>query len=272
MATTLVVMREEYGPNVYPLYKDLIHEPFMPNNNGIGYKGVLLLDKKEDKIQCSLCGNWYSFLPSHIYKHHAMSVDDYRDEFEIRKGAPLCSKSFSKTSSDNAKRLGLKPPLSVKATHQTKEFRRKVSLAIRKERNKIMARNNYNLCDAQIGARLIVVRDIMDKKNVEELKMNEINKYDPSLVGFLQRKYKSWEEAAKAIKLKKIDGKKYEGSELIGLLRTYVLLNKRIPSVKDCKKENGIADNATYRRRFGSWRRAKMMAGLDQLLEEVKNG
>ncbi len=100
----------------------------------------------------------------------------------------------------------------------------------------------------------------------------------PYGVGVYKKLFGSWTNAKKEAQLdsllKEIGGKLPEEEKRINLidsLREYVMKNKKIPLAKDKKTDTGLSFSIrTYKNHFGSWNRAKMMAGLDQLLAEIK--
>lgn len=64
---------------------------------------------------------------------------------------------------------------------------------------------------------------------------------------------------------------KYSDEYLINLLRDWTIKNKRIPSTWDVIKDSGSMPNyMTFRKRFGTWEDVMKIAGLEQLLQEIK--
>jgi hypothetical protein len=265
MPATLNDIQAKYGDQVYPLYKDQMHEPYMENDNGIGYKGVVMYDEHEDKVQCSECGKWYKHLAPHIYFKHKKRVEQYKEEHGLYQKTPLCSKNFSIKMSNSATemvRTGWK---------SSSRFIKGVGPTIRRKRNKsdvMQYKNSHGLCDAQIASRLVVVREMSGKKKIEDLTSFDLQKYDQNLEAVIRNKYGNWALASKALGLKDVLGE-YNDANLIAKLRTFVINRGFIPFSSKLSKY-GLGNHHTYTKYFGSWRRAKMMAGLDQLLAEVK--
>lgn len=277
MPATLADIQKKYGESVYPLYKDQMHEPYMENDNGIGYKGVVMYDEHEDKVQCHICGKWFQFLPPHIAKFHKVTAKKYRDDGGINNTAALCSVNYSKQRSELAK--------SNAYNSISTQFKKGVpnhNYRAVKPKPKMMYKNKFGLCDAQIAARLVIVRDMCGKEDLADVISTDIEKYDRPLLAAICRKYGNYENASKALGLlylgKNSSGGKYgfkkvfNDSMLISGLRHFVIENERIPFARDLspKKGMGLPSQQVYIDNFGSWRRAKMMAGLDQLLAEVK--
>lgn len=57
------------------------------------------------KIQCKICGKEFDFLPPHLRKTHGVSVDAYRDAYQIPAGVALCSESYSQAHAEKIRRL-----------------------------------------------------------------------------------------------------------------------------------------------------------------------
>lgn len=266
MPATLADIQEKYGDSVYPLYKDQMHEPYMECENGNGYLGVVLYDRDQDKIISHLSGKPIKKInKSHLVKYGMNSFDEYRQKFGLNKNVPLQSVYISekqrhtavgnikakKMNDGGTKRMALKASkiAAIKATS-------------RPAKNTVMWKNKSGLCDAQIAARLTVIKEIVGSPNITS---GHVLKYDKKLY------YQVYEREG-GIKglLERLNiipaqewGHKYDDAFLLGRLRKFVLDNKRIPTSSDF-------DRGAFYKHFGSWRRAKMMAGLDQLLAEVK--
>jgi hypothetical protein len=241
----------------------------MENDNGIGYRGVVMYDEHEDKVQCHICGKWFQFLPAHIKDAHEITTDEYRDKNSLTKGVSLCSIGYSKKRSINAKngRYGeyvanLKKGRSIRPANKT------LSISTKKAKSTIGFKNQYGYCDDQIAAALIAVRVGAKKDRIEDLTIGDIQKYNRPLASYLLRQYKNTESVVKKFGLTEYNGVKFEDAELLEQLREFTRRYKRKPTNKD--RGVGVASYATYVRRFGSFRKAKMMAGLDQLLQEIK--
>lgn len=272
MPATLADIQRKYGDSVYPLYKDEMHAPYMENDNGIGYKGVVLYDEHEDKVQCAECGGWFKLLSSHIKVHQYENTDQYKDAHGLFRKVALCSKNDSATRRRNvsdARRVGKMGSwyadnlTGIKAT--SPEYKK----ATRSKTKKIQYKNQFGLCDAQIAARLVVVKEELGKDSVEQLTSSDIERLDKNLLSCLCYKYGNWELACNALGLKNVRGGKsfrIDDAHILAELRQYVRAYKKIPTSTTANR-NLIANSV---RHFGSWRRAKMMAGLDQLLAEIK--
>ena len=113
MSATLTDIKSKYkvefGKDVYPIFKEAIHEPFAENDTGYGYKAVVIRDDQE-LFQCSECGEFVENLSIHVHKHN-MKADDYKRKFGFGKRTALCSEAISNKFRINAK----KNPNNIKA-------------------------------------------------------------------------------------------------------------------------------------------------------------
>jgi hypothetical protein len=57
------------------------------------------------KIICLICGREFAFLPPHLTRAHGASVDDYRTEYQIPAGQPLCSSDYSAAHAAKMRRM-----------------------------------------------------------------------------------------------------------------------------------------------------------------------
>ena len=280
MPATLADIQKKYGDSVYPLYKG--EAPYMENDNGIGYKGVVMHDEDEDKVQCSECGKWFSDLGTHLGAHghssHGITVKDYREKHGLLTSVQLCSKRKSRLLSENMKKRWRRGDMD-NSLKNLEKGRVDHGEKIKASKQKMQHKNKFGYCDAQIAARIVIVRDQASKQDISNLAMSDIQKYDHPLYKALVRKYGSLKLAVGALGLSsRLRKKRYTDSEIIALLRNWVMEHKKIPAANDITaRKNPIKVGGGYNlgigtiyNHFGSWRRAKMMAGLDQLLQEVK--
>lgn len=93
-----------------------------------------------DRIQCLICGKWYIFLASHVWQTHGWTVDDYREEFGLNRGTPLCSQSYSDMHRDKCLRLNLVKNIEPYfVTSETSQMIRPKSIILRREAREAMA-------------------------------------------------------------------------------------------------------------------------------------
>lgn len=233
-----------------------------------GYIGMVLYDRAEDKVQCGICGEWFRSLGNHVFQKHGMTAKEYKDKFGLYYKTALCSKEVSKKRSEAI------PEQFVKYRKSKKHIEELV--VANKKRKKphrcgvMQGKNKHGLCDEQIKKRLLVVRNMSNKVEMSDVTISDVHKYDSPLHMHLISKYGKVKSVAERFNLLAGGRIKHQEIDLISKLRTFVLKNKKMIKTKDVDGNPNIPSVGTYQLRFGSWRRAKMMAGLDQLLAEVK--
>ena len=203
-----------------------------------------------------------------------MGITEYRDKNQLFRNTALCSKGHSRKRSKIAREKNLGRKLVFCQETSSKKGRESAARngSQKKMRSKAAYKNKKGLCDAQIVARLLVVKDMSGKKSIDKVTVGDIRKFDKKLRHVLVRRHGNTKEFVNKYGLQKTGrrNKRYEDVELIAELRKFVLRKKRMPVRDDFGRCNGLAHRTTFYKYFGSLRRAKMMAGLDQLLAEVK--
>ena len=80
-------------------YIGLAKAPLMPNENGIGFQGVLLQDENRELVECSNCGNWQKIITAaHLEKCAKGIIKDtkeYKEKFGLYEGKGLVSDETS---------------------------------------------------------------------------------------------------------------------------------------------------------------------------------
>ena len=65
----------------------------------------------ENRIACLICGRLFLFLPPHL-KAHGITVDDYRQQYQIPAGRPLCGAGYSEAHAEKIRRMQASGALS----------------------------------------------------------------------------------------------------------------------------------------------------------------
>lgn len=52
-----------------------------------------------------LCGKGFDFLPTHLQRTHGVTAEEYRQEFQIPAGQPLCSEAYSQAHRAKIQRM-----------------------------------------------------------------------------------------------------------------------------------------------------------------------
>ena len=84
-------------------YIGIAKAPLMPNENGIGYQGVLIQDETRQFVQCSGCGKWAKSLSIlHISKCTGLTMKEFREKFGLNLSQGLISDITSARLTENA--------------------------------------------------------------------------------------------------------------------------------------------------------------------------
>lgn len=128
-------------------------EPFMDFVGGYGYEGVLLFDAEEETVQCHFCGDWFTYLPNHLHREHAMSADIYKEKVGLARTSVLIgekhrAKLIAKGLQKRLKNLS-GVPKGGHVSDETKEKIRESLKSINRERQ-----NLTGTCPDQLTERL----------------------------------------------------------------------------------------------------------------------
>ena len=243
----------KYPKSVIPLYKS--EPPFEEVKNGFGFYGVLLLNTSTNKIQCHLCGEWFYSLVSHLKNAHLITTRQYKEQFGLNMTTPLCnplvSKKLSKTMLKNHKRY----PLKMRSGNTKKAVENSLKSPYRKAT--IQHRNRSGRCALQIITRL---REIAMKNggNISSRKLKEI---DYRLWKAIEYWFPSFNMAKKKAGIKRNSIKKrLNDKDLLEILVCYYRKYHRFPSKYQLEKNKALPCSSTYKRHFGSYQRAKLLA------------
>ena len=87
--------------------------------------GVLL--EINGKVICRTCGGRFERLGGKHLKTHSLTEGEYRQEFGLNRGTPLCSSEISRVLSERARKEHSEGILLVGNTPQTRKFMKKIS-------------------------------------------------------------------------------------------------------------------------------------------------
>ena len=251
-------MIEGYNENIESIFK--AYPPFQKLDKGFGFKGVLLRDTNSDLIQCHVCGQWKSFLPSHICRKHKIRAMDYRVKFGLPMTYPLCSRGYSNIQSVKARTCEERHAQLDEARRLIKH--KKGSGASNKySKNSAAWLNKYAICKEQVLRRYIMLADELGK----EPSSRDLEKIDYKLLAAILRHYRTFNEFKDENGFEVV--KKYPtygDDKLIFLLRKFAQENHCMPRARYFNGSNsgGYPSHETYRARFGSWNRAMELAGF----------
>ena len=130
-------------------------EPFMKYEKGFGFQGVLLFDGETDKVQCHLCGQWFTALGNHTIREHNMKVAQYKEEVGLTKNTALIGEKMRAKLIANG--LSMKRRMAnltgMVGKKHTEESKRKISMAMKENRRELQ--NINGTCPEQLIDRLL---------------------------------------------------------------------------------------------------------------------
>lgn len=241
---------------IRPLYKSIA--PFMEVKSGYGYLGVVMYDDHEDKVQCHICGSWFSALGLHVKSAHKVEVDNYKMDHGLSLRTALCSKKLSQSHSRSALRLysGKKWALTRGTLGKR---RRHPKPPKRYYTQTIQAKNTRGLCDLQIQGRYDVLKKIVRR----EPTYGDYQKHDRKLWATMCARYGTINNFRKHMggtEMNNSEWRMIPDTNLIAALRSKASSLKRLPKTLDFQSHR--PNVATFYRHFGSWSNALRMAGL----------
>lgn len=229
----------------------------MESPSGHGYIGVIMYDDKEDKVQCHICGKWFSYLGRHIYTKHGESVDNYKIRNGLHLQTPLCGVGFSRMRRDAVK--------DDFKNHKYSRPKPRNGLRNRKRQfgtKTVMEQNKFGLCELQMRARYEVVKKITKHIPTQE----QIRKHDHALMAAIERRHKTLTTFRKIVGDKQMTVSDYQtlpDLSLIAALRKKAILIKEKLKIRHfLKSTKDFPHYSTFISRFGSWRAAMSCAGL----------
>jgi hypothetical protein len=235
-------------------------EPLMKFTEGYGFMGALVFDGKTDQIQCHLCGEWFGSLGHHLAREHNMKASAYKEKVGLLQTTALVSESARAKMIANG--LEKRKRNLIPGKKKTQEEKDKISRTLRENAEKAEGMNLKGTCPAQIIDRM---QKIAQEKG-DKLKMKD---FKTSLCDLAKKTYGSVKEACKIAginyrepgKTLKNDLVKPEErrESLLEDLRRFERINGRRPSTSDTKR-NLVPSWNTYRKHFGSWKKAYKLA------------
>jgi hypothetical protein len=249
----------ELSENIETIFKTI--PPLTEIAGGFGYDGVLLRNKKTDRVQCHLCGKWMAFLGGHLHWSHKITADDYRMKFNLPIAFPLCGKGYSTKRSNIANRLENLDRIKNFANNGHLLKKTWVRNRNRWTKSCLAIQNQVGGCKKQLVERYVIVSD----KLGHEAGFRDIEKYDPPLRGLIVRRYgnlnKFREENGFNIRPK---AKGWKKLQIISAVRKFAIDHHKIPTTTDFKKTDGKYPSWTsIKRHFGSFRRLLSIAGYE---------
>lgn len=181
------------SPSGYALIGKYI-PPFEKNATGYGFKGVLIEDSKSGKLQCSLCGEWFEQLPTHINATHEMTGEDYKKNFGLLQSTALKSKKL------RLRQSVIMQELRKKYKQCNYKFVRNNQFAGNRKDNPkaVESQNKYGVCKLQLMERILELKKELGKTpTLTDLK----DRYGSVIMTNLSQRFGSYIELCRDMEL-----------------------------------------------------------------------
>lgn len=241
-------------------------EPLMPAPTGShGYLGVILYNKTKDRIQCHVCGKFFRSLngSGHL-KVHEMSVDDYKEKFEIDRTVALVAEGTREKhlnaliQREDYQDGSILLKLSKYSKSKKAEQQRKVAMVGKKRR--IYAKNKTGHCPEQLLDKIKQLKEELGfVPNGEDFK----RKYNKKYIYSINQTFGSYNKAVEKCGFDVPDKFRnaYKREDLLNYLKDFYKRFGRTASHTDFKR-GYLPSVQTYVRTFGSLNKARMEAGV----------
>lgn len=240
-------------------------EPLRPVPDGFGYLGALVYDKTEEFTQCHTCGYFYKHLGKHIRQSHAMSSDEYKEEYGLMKGTSLFAtntrtryvQAFACKSSAEKKKVIQR--LTEAARNRFEETGNMAGLVDRTTGKRLEWYNRRGNCPDQIVDKILMLSKKLDRtpgtKDFDK-------EYGRGYTKAAMFHFGSWKEAVLAAGLTPLPRHGlpwYTEQFLTESLQNFRRMYGRDPFYSDTRT-NLLPNSHAYIRVFGSWSKAKEIA------------
>lgn len=141
-------------------YIGIAKKPLMPNDNGIGFKGVIIQDDSRQFIQCAGCGEWRKKLQdTHFKKCSKLTQEQYKVKFDILDGQSLVADETSLRYAESANKN--REAIELFKRNQAKNSAKSIKSTKNKRRNRfkeikdtVQWQNRFGTCEEQLKSRL----------------------------------------------------------------------------------------------------------------------
>lgn len=242
---------------------------------GFGYLGAILMSLDGEKMQCHICGKLFGDVGTHSRQAHKVTVDEYKERFELARTTSLISESVRESRKNQMLLI-----LSRMTFDQRKKIRRNSAAAYRlwrfENKEKIASirwnisletKNKRGTCPDQL---LEKIREVQKTLGKTPSKIEFI--HETGTQRFVHLIYKTFGSYKKAVQMaglppavsscgKGLKRKKYSDDELLEYLNIYHKEEGHIPTETDCRR-GLIPASGVYKRHFGSLPKARELAGI----------
>jgi hypothetical protein len=238
-----------------------------------GYEGATMVTQDGTKMQCHICGELYESVGRHAYFAHKINAKAYKKKFGLRMTTSLTSEK----ERERKKMAGIRWFNSLTAKERSKRveeararWRKIRHLTGNRKRTKISleSMNLKGTCPDQIAYQITKCAAAIGHTPSPD----EFSRWAKSsrFVHLAYYRFGNWTKTLAYAKLKprakftekgKPRRKRYSDEELLEELIVFNQETGRVPSETDCKL-GLLPSRHTYKRRFGSLRKARMKAGI----------
>lgn len=236
-------------------------EPFMPNETGIGYQGVLAIDAEQDMVQCSLCGWWGENLSLHFrHVHQGYDARIYKEEFGLSPKTALCSEGLRAKYIINGQAMYRKNKNNKRFIAARRKNLRKGRRPGRK--HTMERKNKTGTCPEQLLNAIVKLHEELGRRPSQK---DFTKKYKGRLTGAINATFGSWNGAVGMIgwkAMKKGERFTYDSwtkENLISALIIFMQKHERVPSRSD--SERGlIPSSGSFSKYFNGLKKARAEA------------
>jgi len=159
--------------------------PFEKNDTGFGFKGVVIEDFDNGKLQCNICGEWFEQMAQHLNHKHNIKSPEYKKQFGLLLSTALKSKKMRLNQSEVMQKMR-------KGNKKNRMRFEKNNLFAGNRKGTIRAvegKNKYGVCDLQIMQKVLELREELGKTpTLTQLK----ERYGGAFLFHLHKRYRSY--------------------------------------------------------------------------------
>lgn len=250
---------------VYLNYK----EPLTKIEEGYGYYGTIAQTPDKKHVQCHICGTLAYNLGSHIHNSHGLKAKEYRQQFKLAKGTPLCSDQASHDYKERA----------LKRYNGLSEIEKQARVALMQKARESRPQKTYDgrsledlnkdgMCPDQLISHIKACAESLQKNPTHQ---DFKDFYEGKYVGAIVRTFGSWNNAKRQADLEPNKSgsrtpwnkgqSKYTNEMLLEYLRNHYQNTGLPPTASDWKR-GFLPDYHIYLNRFGSIKEARKLAGI----------
>lgn len=252
-------------------------EPLKKVVGGFGYEGVLLSTIDGKEVQCHICGELFSNVAKHtisVHKDITPTAHAYKEKFKLAFETALISEVERERRKEEGFRFWASMTPEQRRRH-VELINRKAAAWLKKNPDyhkqpkiQLETKNKRGTCPDQL---LEKIRVVAKKLGKTPSKTEFINHYDSQrFLHLIYATFGSWLKAVELAGLSKRprvehmgDKNRYSDDELLEFLTLFHQENGKIPSYTDARRKL-LPDAAIYERRFGSFAKARELAGIHE--------